>query len=253
MKRPLLPVVLVYVCGILLAQVVVLPVWPILITALCLTILAIWATRLRAILLPILLLLAGLDNTLLHTATISPRDLRQLLGTEPHLVTLRGDLVQTPALRVYDEGENSRARTLARIRVTALRLDKKEWQPAFGQMAVTSPGHLTNFFSGQVLEVFGVAGLPRTAAADGTFDYRKYLQQQGIYYQLTTESEKDWRLVWSPPGPPLADWFSSWAREALALGLPAQDEALRLEWALALGWKTALTEEAMEPFVRAAT
>ena len=30
-------------------------------------------------------------------------------------------------------------------------------------------------------------------------------------------------------------------------------ESLRLEWALALGWKTALTEEVSEPFVRAAT
>jgi hypothetical protein len=35
--------------------------------------------------------------------------------------------------------------------------------------------------------------------------------------------------------------------------LPADDESLRLEWALTLGWKTALTEEVSEPFVRAAT
>ena len=34
--------------------------------------------------------------------------------------------------------------------------------------------------------------------------------------------------------------------------MPAEDEALRLEWALTLGWKTALTEEVSEPFVRAA-
>jgi competence protein ComEC len=35
--------------------------------------------------------------------------------------------------------------------------------------------------------------------------------------------------------------------------LPCEDESLRLEWALTLGWKTALTPEVCEPFVQAAT
>jgi hypothetical protein len=51
----------------------------------------------------------------------------------------------------------------------------------------------------------------------------------------------------------LADRFRAWAREALARGLPVEDESLRLEWALTLGWKTALAEEVSEPFVQAAT
>ena len=53
--------------------------------------------------------------------------------------------------------------------------------------------------------------------------------------------------------PPLADRFRDWARQALALGMQVEDESLRLEWALTLGWKTALTEEVSEPFVQAAT
>src|SRR5205814_6506502 len=63
-----------------------------------------------------------------------------------------------------------------------------------------------------------------------------------------------WRLV--PPfkiTPPLADRFLTWAKPALARGLPVEDESLRLEWALTLGWKQALTEDVSEPFVRAAT
>jgi hypothetical protein len=98
-----------------------------------------------------------------------------------------------------------------------------------------------------------VAGPPKIAAADGTFDYRAYLNQTGIYYQLQAASEQDWRIISSPSKPPLADQFREWARQALALGLPVEDESLRLEWALALGWKTALTEEVSEPFVQAAT
>src|SRR5204863_1773837 len=71
--------------------------------------------------------------------------------------------------------------------------------------------------------------------------------------QLQAASDKDWRILSSPPRPPLSDRFRVWARRALARGLPAEDECLRLEWALTLGWKTALTEEVSEPFVRAAT
>jgi competence protein ComEC len=112
---------------------------------------------------------------------------------------------------------------------------------------------MTNFFSGQVVEIYGVAARPRLAVAEGLFDYRRYLEQQGIYYQLVAESESDWQIIQSAAGAPLPDQFGAWARRALALGLPVEDEALRLEWALALGWRTGLTEEATEPFVRAAT
>jgi len=189
-------------------------------------------------------MMTGLVNTSLQTHVLSPFDLRRILGTEPHLVTVRGKVTETPSLRVYQEGDRSRWRTLARLHVTALRLDKGEWQPAFGRIAVTTTAPMTNLFSGQVVDFFGVAALPKLAVAEGTFDYRHYLEQQGIYYQLTAESESDWLVVQSPPAPPLADRFGVWARRALALGLPGEDESLRLEWALALGWKTALTEDA---------
>ena len=44
-----------------------------------------------------------------------------------------------------------------------------------------------------------------------------------------------------------------WARRTLALGLPEEDEALRLMWTLALDWKAPLTESVEEPFLRAGT
>jgi predicted membrane metal-binding protein len=37
------------------------------------------------------------------------------------------------------------------------------------------------------------------------------------------------------------------------MGLPEQDEALRLQWAMVLGWQTALTGEVAEPFMRSGT
>ena len=60
-------------------------------------------------------------------------------------------------------------------------------------------------------------------------------------------------MVASPSKPPLADRFREWARRALALGVPVEDESLPLEWALTLGWKTALAEQVSEPFVHAPT
>jgi len=254
MKQPLLPVALLYVSGILMARILSLPPLVLLVGSLSLVALTLAWGRLRLIGLCMLLVLTGLTNHTLHTAIISPHDLRRILGEQPEIVTLQGTLRQTPTQRVYAHDEQESWRTTARIEVTALRLIRQAWRPATGQMAVTTRGILsTNFFAGQKVEITGVAGRPKIALAEGTFDYRAYLNEQGIYYQLQATSEQDWRILASPSQPPLADQFRAWARRALAIGLPVEDESLRLEWALTLGWKTALTEEVSEPFVQAAT
>src|ERR1051326_5830886 len=253
MKRPLLPVALLYAGGILLADFFQPAPLPILGTGLVLAAIAIVWGKARSLLLWPLILAAGFANLALRTAVISPNDLRTLLGDKTQIVTARGTLRETPQLRVYAHEEQESWRTMAQIDVTAIRLNRNNWQPAFGRMAVTTRGTLTNFFAGQTVEITGVARLPRLATAPGTFDYRKYLGELGIYYQLAAESAADWSVISSPPRPPLPDRFRSWARKALSLGLPCEDESLRLEWALTLGWKTALTEEVSEPFIRAAT
>jgi competence protein ComEC len=254
MKRPLLPVALLYVGGILIACLISLP--PLLLLAGSLGLVALtlaWA-RARLIGLCALIVLTGWTNHTLRTAILSPHDLRRILGEQPEILTLRGTVRESPVQRVYERNLQESWRTMARLEVTDLRRNRQSWQPAAGRMAVATQGILsTNFFAGQEVEITGVASRPKIAAADGTFDYRAYLTQQGIYYQLQAASEQDWRIVSSPSRPPLADRFREWARPALALGLPVEDESLRLEWALALGWKTALTEEVAEPFVQAAT
>ena len=253
MKRPLLWPAILYVAGILAAASIPFSPWPFLVAGPVLAATAMVWARARLALLYLLILLAGLANYTIHTAALSPIDLRRLLKAEPQLVTVRGLLRESPAFNCYQRGEIPAWRTQARIQVSALRTANTEWRPAQGEIAVTAPGALTNLFAGQKVEIFGVAGLPRLAAAEGTFDYRSYLKQQSIYFQLQTTGEGDWRILSSPRTPPLADRFRIWARRALARGLPVEDESLRLEWALTLGWKTALTEEVSEPFVQAAT
>jgi competence protein ComEC len=254
MKRPLVPVALLYVGGILIALIIQVPPLFLLVASLSLAALTLGWARVRLVGLCSLIVMTGWTNHALRTAIFSPQDLRIILGGQPDIVTVRGAMREAPTQRVYARGQQETWRTMARIEVTALRRNRQAWQPAAGRMAVTTQGILsTNFFAGQEVEITGVAGGPKVAAAEGTFDYRAYLDHLGIYYTLQAASEQDWRVVVSPSRPPLADRFREWARRALALGMPGEDESLRLEWALALGWKTALTEEVSEPFVQAAT
>lgn len=249
---PLLPVLLFYAIGILTG-------WlaggrPLLLLSASLGLIALglfWPGARVRLLFPGLLIAAGWTNYWLHTAILSPHDLRLQLGDQPQIVTLRGILRETPAARFIESKHPWHSQ--ARLEVIALCAHPPDWRPVSGTIAISTPDQLTNFFAGQTVEVTGVSARPAGPEAEGLFDYRRYLEHQGIYYHLQCQSQKDWRLLSSPPSPPLADRFRDWGRKALALGLPAEDESLRLEWALTLGWKAALTEQVSESFVQAAT
>ncbi len=254
MKRPLLWVALFHVCGILISRYIPLSPYPLLAASGCVTIVAFAWSRARLYLLYALCVLTGCTNYSLHTAIISPFDIRRLLGQEPAIASIRGVLLETPTERVFVLGEKESWSSVAQIRLTELRTNGGAWAPAEGIIAITTLGTIsTNYFGGQPVEIIGVAARPKIAAAEGTFDYRAYLADKGIYYQLRVSSDKDWQLCGPFGTPPVADRFRAWAKRALALGMPEEDEPLRLEWALTLGWKQAMTEEISEPFVRAAT
>jgi competence protein ComEC len=210
--------------------------------------------RLRLICLGTGIFVAGWANDAVRTTVISPHDLRVLIGNEPRLAEVRGVLIETPFLRVFEAGEKEVWRTLARVEISAVRLDGGgTWQRAVGRMAVATPGVLTNLFGGQEVEISGVAAAPKGPVAKGMFDYRQLLRRQGIYYRLQADEARDWKVLRSPERKPLPDRFREWAKQVLGRGLPGEDESLRLEWALTLGWRTGLTEAATEPFVQAAT
>ena len=256
MKRPLATVALLYVSGVLLGEFLPLQLPGLFAfsVALALTSL-VWAAG-RGYLLCLLVALAGWTNMATRTAVLSPFDLRRLTGANIEYITLSGTLCETPGQRVYEHRGQESWHTLARLDVDALQRGTN-WQPAFGRVAVTTPGVLgTRFFGGQTVEVTGVIRPPNGPSAEGLFDYRTYLRRQGIHHQLQVESTNDWRVVLtaaSPAGPPLADRFRDWAQATLQRGLPDEDESLRLLWAMALGWTTALTGEVSEPFMRTGT
>src|SRR5436190_5203346 len=256
MNRPLASVAGLYLAGVLLGEFLS-PPWPYLCAgSLALAAAAFLRAAARVRLICLLLPLAGWTNMVTRTAVLSPFDLRALVGANLEHLTLRGALSETPSQRVYEHRDGESWHTLARLEVTALRRGTN-WQSACGRVAVTTPGVLdAPFFGGQIVEVTGVISPPKGPAATGLFDYRTYLRRQGIYHQLRVESTNDWSVARSgagPARPPLADRFRNWSQATLGRGLPEQDESLRLLWAMALGWTTALTDEVSEPFMRTGT
>jgi competence protein ComEC len=253
-KRPLVAVVSCYVAGLLLAEIFRLPIGVLFAGAFGVLASALVVGKLRPWLIWLLLALVGWVNLASRTAVVSPNDLRTVFGNDTAIVTVRGTLLETPHVKIVERDDQETEHSLAQVRVSELRRGEN-WQPVTGEIIIATPGTLpANFFAGQPVQITGVIARPPAPLAEGLFDYRNYLETRGIYYQLKTGSANDWQL--RPPPlthPPLTDRFLSWSKKTLALGLPMEDEPLRLLWAMTLGWRTAFTGDISEPFLRAGT
>ncbi len=254
MKRPLVAVVSCYVIGLLLAGMSHPPLGALFAAASAVLIAALAFAKLRPWLVWPLLALAGWINLAGRITVVSPGDLRALVGDNSAIATVRGTLLETPHLKISGTEDHPVERSLARVRVVALRR-AAGWQPAEGSIMVLTPGTLDcRFFAGQPVEISGVIGRPPGPLAEGLFDYRDYLSTRGIFYQLKAGATNDWQLGPQPfSEPPLTDRFLNWSQRTLALGLPVEDEPLRLLWAMTLGWRTAFAGDISEPFLRAGT
>lgn len=252
---PLVPVALLYTLGILLGRWVPLPLpW---LFGGCLLALVAWFVAgqwpWRQWTLAALLILTGWTNLVYRTQPLSPIDLRHLLKGEPELVTVRGVLTETPSERLQERRGREYSRMIACVEVSQIERNGN-WERAYGQIIVSTTGTLPSiFYGGRGVEIAGVIERPRTAAAEGLFDYREYLYWQGVHFAMRAATN-DWKLAGFDPGAPsVSDRFAQWAHGVLARGLPSEDESLRLIWALALGWKTGLTNEVSESFMRTGT
>jgi competence protein ComEC len=256
MRRPLLWVACFYAAGVLIGNALEPPLPWLYAAAGTTTLAALARARLRPHLLALLVFLVGWSGMVSRTAVLAPHDLRRLVAGEAELVTVHGRLRETPSCRLYQRQAGESTNTLAEVEVESLN-PGDTWHPAWGRIAVSTRGALgSEFFAGRRVEIVGVLRAPKPAPADGLFDYRTYLARRGIWFQLAADSTNAWRIADAPgesPAPPLADRFRAWGQRTLARGLPEQDEALRLNWAMVLGWTTALTNEVSAPFMRSGT
>src|SRR5712671_927848 len=203
-KWPLLGIALLFILGIAIADYtnVAWP-WPTA-GAFTLLLLSILVERIRQYVLPASIVFAGAASLTLRTAIISPSDIRRL-GAEPRIATIRGRLTETPFQRVYERGNRESWRTIAFLTLGSISFAGQTNAPASGTLAVSTTGILpSSYCEGQRVEVTGVIQLPAGAMAEGLFDYRKYLQRLGIYFQLHVGSTNDWQIVGPSRSTPLA-------------------------------------------------
>jgi ComEC/Rec2-related protein len=249
MKRPLAWPSLLFITGIVLCEVFSWPFKLFMLFGFLLVLAAMTFPSRRELLLGASIVAAGGATLALETEVMAPNDLRQMIGPEPKIVTIRGRLLETPYERFYEE----RARFLTKLHCTALRTGNEAWLPVHGTIGVVTSGTTPkNLWQDQTVEITGVIAPPEGPSTPGLFDYRAFLRRLDIYYVLRASSPGEWNVLGSLT-PPLAERFNSWAKRTLAYGLPSEDEALRLLWAMTLGWKTALSGDVSEPFMRSGT
>jgi len=254
MKRPACALALLYAGGLILADLYQPSLAVLFSVSFATTALALAWRSGRAVLLPLLLVLAGWTNLVWRTSPLSPGDLRRTHNHGPEIVTLRGTLNETPSQRIYVQDEKESARFLAELNVSHCLAPGTNWRVAAGTVLVITPGMLPGeIFAGQRVEVMGVLAPPPGPQAEGLFDYAAWLRRKNIYFQLKASSTNDWTVLSSNRSRPLSERFTGWARATLAHGLPGKDESLRMLWAMTLGWKTGVNNEVYEPFMRSGT
>jgi competence protein ComEC len=251
MKRPLLPVACLLIGGILCGE-LVRPALALLFgTSFAVVMAALAWNRGRPWLLPLLLVLTGWTGASWHSAILSGHDLRVLLDERARFVTLRGTILAPPSQRIFERDQREFWHSSALIQAEEM-LSNGVWQPAAGRVVAGIPGILpTNIFEGQRVEVAGTIQPPRGPTAEGMFNPRAFYNREGVFFQLQTSGAGDWKTL--AEALPVSERFRRWATRTLALGLPEEDEPLRLTWTLLLDWKAPLTGSVEEPFLRAGT
>ncbi len=256
LKQPMAGVAVLFALGIVVGQHVPGSPLPIAVAALLGCVRGLISTRRALGWLGASLVLAGWADVARQTAVLSPWDVRERTGESAQLATLHGTLLETPRIRLH--GLASRRYTNAYVTLDAEAAYTPEGGSSrlHGKVQISTPGlPAPGVHAGRRVAVSGVLRLPPPAAAPGLFNSRKHLAARGIHRELRASSTDDWSLLdtSNPARVPWADRFQEWARTTLARGSPGEDDALRLLWAMTLGWKTAMVDEVEEPFLRSGT
>ena len=253
MRRPLLLPTVLGVSGIILAEQSAIP-WQYWLWASVILLLVGWGpTRWQAVWLSTACLtLGGLAHQLAQTS-FSPADLRELTARTARLGTIRGRIAETPALRLTERRGELAAHSSVLVDVSAWQPQRGLWVPATGSILLTLRAPLPlAAFRGRELEAFGTFKAPAGPEAPGLFDYATFLRRQNVHRLLLVEKTNELQLLPTSSRPPWSERFLPWAHTVLARGVP-DDESARLLRAMTLGWKTPLTGEVDDVFMRAGT
>lgn len=253
MRRPAVTLAVLFVVGILLADKLDLSAAICLSTGFLLLLLATLRSAWRGWLIPPLLIVLGAAAWSGEHSTIGPLELRHTQTGEPELVHLTGRLLETPRETRNLRDGIWRYRTRVRLAVDAIEPFYRDRRSATGTVLVTYPDKLPSPLDrGCVVKVTGVLERPPGPFASGMFDYREHLRVRGVHFLLKTDTPADWQIL-EEAAPALETRFIEWAKNGLSRGFPDGEPTIELLWAMSLGWRTALSDEVAEPFMRSGT
>lgn len=191
----------------------------------------------------------GWANYMGHVTPASMSDLRHWVPDAGAIVRVEGTILSPP--RIQRTGHGERLQVLMEIERAQT---NGVWRPAAGRVMVSGTNSLSGTISkGKRVKVDGVLVRPQHAAAPGFFDRKQQLARKAIYYELRTDALTEWTVT---PSDKMLSWserFQTWGRATLGRGLPEDDPAVELLWAMALGWRTGLTGEVAAPFMQSGT
>ncbi|MBM3889701.1 MAG: DUF4131 domain-containing protein, partial [Verrucomicrobia bacterium] len=263
MKRPLAGVAIAFCAGIALDEWMGLPLmvlWPVFIAA--------WALAvgtLRHRLGDATMLVAVLTGGVLaHGLTNShpqPHHLLRLIGDRAQNVTARAVITQEPVRTFYKKprGEQEREYFFARVEA----IDRGEgWEQAAGDVVVwlDQPPRDDQLRYGDRIEFSALLRRPLPPTNPGTFDYRRYLERHGLFYEARIHEAADVRLLGHERSRVMdcGMWLQRRFLESTGRGLESArvgDEPLivGLLRAMLVGFRPGLTNELAEPFMRTGT
>jgi competence protein ComEC len=177
-----------------------------------------------------------------HRDYVPSDHIAQYIHDEPAIASLRGTVASPPREIEPDQGSfgafnYQKPGTLFELDVAEVDVGEG-FRPASGGVLVRIKQHDHRPALGEPIEVLGWMSAIGPTQNPGEFDYKAYLQRQGISGRISLMSKGNWTALDDPPGWTLTGIRRSIggaAARSLRLGMPDDKEQLALLDALLLG------------------
>lgn len=254
MKQPLLYPAIAITAGVLVGNWLEPPVHLLLAFSISVGLWAVLHKEYQRFLILFFIFLLGWTNYAIHTAINSQYDLRVLIGDKPALAHIRGTVISPVNQITKEDDQYSIANFNVKVESLSL-IRNSSFMQASGNIRVRLyEAPPTELYQGQKLELFGILKIPPQAQISKMFDYQAILKRQEIYYIMDVVSSNDIKIITPKKITlPLTERFRRWAKGTLSYGLPVNDESIELRQAMLLGFKTGLTEDVKDHFMRSGT
>ena len=184
-------------------------------------------------------------------------DLAQSVTEIPRPAWVRGVVSEARGLRHRKDGfgNGNEEKVTTRFVLDIISLsDGERWHSASGRALLVVAGDRSEIRAGQAIEAAGQIGTIAGPLNPGEFDYRAFLQAQGIRLRMTIDNAESFWL--DPRGTdwPFTLWLDSqryWSRTWLFNWL--DPETAPLAAALVLGWREEIDPEINDAFARTGT